>query len=84
MRDRIRERLVDKMIAAYIDWRRASRLVNEAYRSWASATGTGARAEFVKYSAALDSEESAADAYARLVRQVARVVQSDPGLGSQA
>ena len=84
MRDRIRNRLLDKMIAAYVEWRLASRVVNDAYHSWASSTGAGARAEFMRYSAALDTEEFAADAYARLVRQVARVVQSDRGLRSQA
>jgi hypothetical protein len=85
MRNRIRvRRLVDKMIDAYVDWREACRAVNDAYRSWASATGVGAIIEFTRYTAALDTEERAADTYARLVRRVARVIPSYPGLGSRA
>jgi hypothetical protein len=85
MRHRIRvQRLVDKMIDAYVEWREACRAVNDTYRSWASATGVGAIAEFTRYTAALDTEESAADTYARLVRRVARVIPSYPGFGSRA
>ena len=39
MRTRTETRLVDKMISAYVDWHEASRLVHDAYRSWASARG---------------------------------------------
>jgi hypothetical protein len=84
MRKRSQERVVDEMISAYADWREASRLVDDAYHSWASAGGVRARAEFVRYTAALDSEEFAADAYADLVRRVGGVVPSDASVGSQA
>ena len=84
MRSRLRERLVDEMISAYADWREASRLVDDAYHSWASARGFRASDEFVRYTTALDREECAADIYAELVRRVGRVVASDAGLGSQA
>ena len=43
MRKRTETRLVDSMISAYVDWREACRLVHDAYRSWASATGPRAR-----------------------------------------
>jgi hypothetical protein len=58
------------MISAYVDWREACRLVDNAYRSWASATGPGARVAFWRYAAALDAEESAAEVYASLVQRV--------------
>jgi hypothetical protein len=70
MRKRAESRLVDRMISAYVDWKEACRLVHDAYRSWAGATGTRARLEFWRYMAALDAEESAAEVYARLVRRV--------------
>jgi hypothetical protein len=58
------------MISAYVDWREACRLVHDAYRSWARATGLRARVAFGRYTAALDAEERAADVYASLVRRV--------------
>ena len=39
MRKRTETRLGDTMISAYVDWREACRLVHDAYRSWATATG---------------------------------------------
>jgi hypothetical protein len=70
MRKRTETRLVDRMITAYVEWREACRLVHDAYRSWAGATGPRARVAFCWYTAALDAEESAAEVYARLVRRV--------------
>ena len=70
MRKRTETRLVDRMISAYVDWREACRVVRDAYRSWASATGPRARVAFWRYTAALDAEEWAAEVYASLVRRV--------------
>ena len=70
MRKRTETRLVDRMIGAYVDWQEASRLVHDAYRSWASATGPRARVAFWRYTAALDAEEWAAEVYASLVRRL--------------
>ena len=70
MRKRTETRLVDSMISAYVDWREACRLVDDAYRSWASVSGPSARAAFWRYTAALDAEEWAAELYANLVRRV--------------
>jgi hypothetical protein len=64
---------VDEMVAAYAEWREASRIVRQAYRSWSSDTGVGAGDAFKRYTAALDLEEIAADVYADLVRLVARL-----------
>jgi hypothetical protein len=83
MKKRLEKRLVDKMIDAYVDWRDACLAVNDAYRHWASATGVGAAAAFGRYQRALDTEEFAADDYARLVRRVDRHIAGDrelPGL----
>lgn len=70
MRERIKSRLADRMIGAYVEWREACVVVHDAYRSWASATGIGARVAFCSYVAALDAEERASEAYAELVRRV--------------
>jgi hypothetical protein len=64
------------MISAYIDWREPCRLVHEAYRSWANATGPCARVAFWRYTAALDAEES----YSSLVRRAGHLATSDDDL----
>ena len=81
-RKRLNTRLTDRLLA-YVEWREACRLVNDAYRSWADATGLRATAEFERYTAALDREEFAAATYADLVRRVGRVIPSEPNLGFQ-
>jgi hypothetical protein len=80
MRKRTETRLVDRMLSAYVDWHEACRLVNDAYRSWASATGPGARVAFWRYTAALDAEEWAAEVYASLVRRAGEAATSDGDL----
>jgi hypothetical protein len=80
MHKRTETRLVDRMISAYVSWREASRLVHDAYRSWATATGPRAHVAFGRYTAALDAEESAAEVYASLVRRVGHLATSDDDL----
>jgi hypothetical protein len=59
-----RARLVDIMIDAYVEWREACVLEEDAYRPWAGASGAGARTcAFKRYAAELETEEVAADAY---------------------
>jgi hypothetical protein len=77
MRKRTETRLMDTMISAYADWREACRLVHDAYRLWASATGPRARVAFSRYTAAPDAEERAAEDYASLVRRVGQPATSD-------
>jgi hypothetical protein len=77
MRTGTETRLVDTRISAYVDWREACRLVQDAYNSWASATGPYARVAFCRYTAALDAEERAAEVYASLVRRVGRAATSN-------
>ena len=80
MRKRTETRLVDRMISAYVDWREACHVVDDAYRSWASATRPHASVAFWRYNAALDAEERAAEIYAALVRRVGHLVASDGDL----
>jgi hypothetical protein len=80
MRKRIRTRVVDRMIGAYVDWREACLMVHDAYDSWGSATGPRARVAFRRYIAALDAEERASEVYAGLVRRVGQLTANDADL----
>jgi len=71
------QQLLDGMVSAYIDWLEACSLVQDAYRSWTNATGPGARWAFWRYTAALDAEEDAAEAYASFVRSVGHLATGD-------
>ena len=82
MQKRAETRLVDTMIGSYVDWREACRVVHDAYRSWASATRPYAGGAFRRYSAALDAEQRAAEAYAVLVRRVGHPATSDGDLSA--
>ena len=86
-----RERLIDKLVAAYVDWREACSRVNDAYRFWASEPCPIDRVAFGLYVAALDAEQQAAEVYARVIRDAGKLVRSDepaaqplsgPGLGA--
>lgn len=70
--------LVDEMLAHYIDWRRDAAAAAVAYRSWCEDTaGDGGASRFSAYMAALDQEESSAQAYAIAVTEVERALQCD-------
>jgi len=78
-----RERLVDELVQAYVDWREACVRVDDTYRSWASEMTPGDRVTFGLYVAALGEEEQAADSYAGLVRRAETMPWSkDPPVGS--
>lgn len=64
-----RDRLVDELVEAYVAWRETCAGVDNAYRYWASETGSRGRVAFGLYMAALDAEEQAAESYAGLVRR---------------
>jgi hypothetical protein len=72
-----RERLVDKLVEAYVAWREACARVDDAYRSWASETGPPGGVAFGLYMAALDAEEQAAEVYAGLVRRAGKLAWSE-------
>jgi hypothetical protein len=69
-----KQRLVDN---AYVTWREACLRVSDAYDTWARETGRGAPGAFAWYMEALDREESAAEAYAGLVRRTGQLVASE-------
>jgi hypothetical protein len=64
------EQAVDRLVAAYIDWREESVAAREAYRRCDTTQEHGARHAFAAYFAALDREERAAAEYAACVEQV--------------
>jgi hypothetical protein len=72
-----RERLVDELVEAYVDWRETCARVDDAYRSWANGTTLGDRVAFALYRAALDAEEQAARVYAELVRRAGKAPWSE-------
>jgi hypothetical protein len=59
-----RERLVDQLVEAYVDWRQACARVDDAYRFCAGVSGARARVAFALYVAA-----QCAEVYAVLVRR---------------
>ena len=72
-----RERLVDQLLEAYVDWREACARVDDAYRFCAGVSGARARVAFALYVAALDAEEQCAEVYAVLVRRADALVWSE-------
>ena len=64
--------LVDEMLDCYLRWRLAERAECDAYREWASVTGTTTERSlrFAAYLESVDQEESAACSYARAVRAI--------------
>jgi hypothetical protein len=72
-----RERLVDQLLEAYVDWREACARVDDAYRFWVGESGGRGRVAFGSYVAALDAEERSAEVYAVLVRRADALVWSE-------
>ena len=72
-----RERLVDQLVEAYVDWREACVRVDDAYRFWAGESDCRGRVAFGSYVAALDAEERSAEVYAVLVRRADALVWSE-------
>lgn len=62
-------RLGDALIDRYVDWREECVAVQLAYEGWRKASKDDRAAAFAAYSAALDREERASDAYAALIPQ---------------
>ena len=59
----------EKRALAYIEWRLACIRVWATYREWTSATRADAVLANAMYEAALDREDAAATAYARLMKR---------------
>jgi hypothetical protein len=64
--------LTDQLLGSYCDWRIQCLNVRAAYEHFTVAPADDRALAFAAYQAALDREESAADAYAEQVRQVGR------------
>jgi hypothetical protein len=62
------ETRVGETLRAYVDWREKCIVVRNAYDSWAAAGRADAPLAFAAYTAALDREERAAEAYGDVVR----------------
>jgi hypothetical protein len=79
-------RPVDRLIEAYVGWREACLVVEDAYRSWCRTARVGAASAFQRYCAALDTEEHAAEVYARMLDRVdgrpATHAQTFPGMAA--
>jgi hypothetical protein len=69
MHKRNRERMIDLLMDAYVDWREASVDVQAAYRRWATAPPGDTADTFAAYRETLDRELLATIAYARLLRR---------------
>jgi hypothetical protein len=70
MHKRTRDRMIDGLMDAYVDWREASVDVESAYRRWARAAPGDTSDAFAGYRATLDRELLATIAYARLMRRI--------------
>jgi hypothetical protein len=78
MRQPIQARPTNRLAVAYVGWREACGLVEDAYHSWVGATRPDEAIAFGHYTAALDAEERAANVYADLVKRVRQVTTTDP------
>jgi hypothetical protein len=65
-----REQAVDRLVAAYVDWREELIAARDTYSRCKMTRGHTARHAFAAYFAALDREERAAAEYAACVEQV--------------
>ena len=70
------QRLVDKAVLAYVEWREECAAVWDAYARWASAPVRERAQADAAYRAALDREEAAANFYARLIARVGDLLQT--------
>lgn len=70
MSARVRPELVDRLIELYCQWRSQCWDVRAAYERFTAATADDRAVAYAAYRAALDREESAADAYAEQITRV--------------
>ena len=68
---------VDRLVAAYVDWREESIATREAYSRYDPTAGRNHRDAFAVYIAALDREERAAAEYAGCVERVCALASGD-------
>jgi hypothetical protein len=73
------EQAVDRMVAAYVDWRETSSASQEAYSHCDTTAEHSTRYAFAVYFAALDDEARAAAEYAARVDEVCALGSRSPG-----
>jgi hypothetical protein len=69
-------RAADDAVLAYVDWRAQCTRVRDEYRRWSEAGAADVPLAYEAYHAALDTEEAAANVYARLMSSVGHLVES--------
>lgn len=74
MRNAVRDKLIDEVMEAYVDWRQESADVESAYQRWSLAVSSDPTGTFVAYLAALEREEFAALVYAEVMQRTARLL----------
>jgi hypothetical protein len=77
MRKRVRDKLIDRVMEAYVDWRQESAQVGFAYGRWTMARTTDPEGAFAVYAAALDREELASISYAQVIRRTTVLFERD-------
>jgi hypothetical protein len=77
MRNGVRDKLIDDVMDAYVDWRQESADVEYAYRRWSIARLTDPAGAFAAYVAALDREELASLSYAQVIRRTVLMLARD-------
>jgi capsule polysaccharide export protein KpsE/RkpR len=77
--------LTDQLLERYCDWRNQCVGVRAAYQRLTVTRAADRTLAFAAYAAALDREESAADAYANQIRRLSHAVSpADPSIRSVA
>ena len=74
MTDMIYDRLIDRMLYAYIEWREQCAAVRASYRCWSTAPRSDREEAHRHYLAALESEQRTAEIYAAQVRNLSERV----------
>jgi hypothetical protein len=77
MRKRARDKLIDRVMDAYVDWRQESAQADFAYGRWSMGTPSDPAGAFAEYAAAVDREEIASRAYAQIIRRTTVVFERD-------
>jgi hypothetical protein len=74
MRTGLRDKLIDVVMDAYIEWRQASADLEFAYQRWSLAPSADRASAYAVAAAALDREERAAIFYADEIRAAVRLL----------
>jgi len=81
IRKKIIDRLADRMIELYCDWRTVCTEVQRTYDDFCRAPAPDRTGAYASYTAALDREQSACESYAAQIRAIESLCE---GLGTPA